>query len=46
MTETAGSPLYSPVAPGSGAETRAVRTGIATDGQHGAVIPPIYLSST
>jgi cystathionine gamma-synthase len=26
--------------------TRAVRTGVATDRQHGAVIPPIYLSST
>jgi cystathionine gamma-synthase len=27
-------------------ETRAVRAGVATDTQHGAVIPPIYLSST
>lgn len=27
-------------------ETRAVRTGVATETQHGAVIPPIYLSST
>ncbi len=27
-------------------ETRAVRAGVATDGNHGAVIPPIYLSST
>jgi cystathionine gamma-synthase len=27
-------------------ETRAVRAGVATDRQHGAVIPPIYLSST
>ncbi|MDZ4864896.1 MAG: cystathionine gamma-synthase [Gemmatimonadota bacterium] len=26
--------------------TRAVRAGVATDLQHGAVIPPIYLSST
>lgn len=26
--------------------TRAVRAGVATDRQHGAVIPPIYLSST
>ncbi|MEO8636239.1 MAG: cystathionine gamma-synthase [Gemmatimonadales bacterium] len=26
--------------------TRAVRVGVATDRQHGAVIPPIYLSST
>jgi cystathionine gamma-synthase len=26
--------------------TRAVRAGIATDGQHGAVVPPIHLSST
>jgi len=34
------------VAPGSGPETRAVRTGVATDSQYGAVIPPIYLSST
>jgi len=46
MTETAAVPCIPRVAPGSGAETRAVRTGIATDGQHGAVIPPIYLSST
>ncbi len=45
-TETAAVPCIPRVAPGSGAETRAVRTGIATDGQHGAVIPPIYLSST
>ncbi|MDX2122019.1 MAG: cystathionine gamma-synthase [Gemmatimonadota bacterium] len=29
-----------------GAETRAVRAGVATDQQHGAVIPPLYLSST
>ncbi len=29
-----------------GAETRAVRAGVATDPQHGAVIPPLYLSST
>ena len=29
-----------------GAETRAVRAGVATDSQHGAVIPPLYLSST
>jgi cystathionine gamma-synthase len=28
------------------AATRAVRAGIATDGQHGAVVPPIHLSST
>lgn len=28
------------------AETRAVRAGVATESQHGAVIPPIYLSST
>jgi cystathionine gamma-synthase len=28
------------------AETRAVRTGVASETQHGAVIPPIYLSST
>jgi cystathionine gamma-synthase len=27
-------------------ETRAVRAGVATDRSHGAVIPPIYLSST
>ncbi len=27
-------------------ETRAVRAGVATDRNHGAVIPPIYLSST
>lgn len=27
-------------------ETRAVRTGVACETQHGAVIPPIYLSST
>jgi len=27
-------------------QTRAVRAGVATDTQHGAVIPPIYLSST
>ena len=46
MTETAAVPCIARVAPGSGAETRAVRTGIAIDGQHGAVIPPIYLSST
>src|SRR4029453_9434749 len=46
MTETAAVPCIPRVAPGSGAETRAVRTGIAIDGQHGAVIPPIYLSST
>src|SRR5687768_18185253 len=26
--------------------TRAVRTGIATDAHHGAVVPPIHLSST
>lgn len=26
--------------------TRAVRAGIGTDGQHGAVVPPIHLSST
>ena len=25
--------------------TQAVRTGIETDQQHGAVVPPIYLSS-
>lgn len=29
-----------------GAETRTVRAGVATDQQHGAVIPPLYLSST
>ena len=29
-----------------GPETRAVRSGVATDREHGAVIPPIYLSST
>ncbi len=46
MPETAAVPCIPRVAPGSGAETRAVRTGIAIDGQHGAVIPPIYLSST
>jgi cystathionine gamma-synthase len=46
MPETACSPLYPAGRPGSGAETRAVRTGIAIDSQHGAVIPPIYLSST
>ena len=28
------------------AATRAVRAGIATDTQHGAVVPPIHLSST
>jgi cystathionine gamma-synthase len=26
--------------------TRAVRAGIATDAHHGAVVPPIHLSST
>ena len=26
--------------------TRAVRAGIATDREHGAVVPPIHLSST
>jgi cystathionine gamma-synthase len=26
--------------------TRAVRAGIATDGEHGAVVPPLHLSST
>jgi cystathionine gamma-synthase len=46
MPETPAVPCIPRVAPGSGAETRAVRTGIAIDGQHGAVIPPIYLSST
>ncbi len=30
----------------SSSATRAVRAGIATDGQHGAVVPPIHLSST
>lgn len=29
-----------------GAQTRAVRAGVATDQQHGAVIPPLYLTST
>ena len=42
----APAPCIPRVAPGSGAETRAVRTGIAIDGPYGAVIPPIYLSST
>lgn len=32
--------------PASRPETRAVRAGVATDPTHGAVIPPIYLSST
>ncbi|MBK9549970.1 MAG: cystathionine gamma-synthase [Gemmatimonadetes bacterium] len=31
---------------GHATATRAVRAGIATDGQHGAVVPPIHLSST
>jgi len=31
---------------GLSSATRAVRAGIATDGQHGAVVPPIHLSST
>lgn len=31
---------------GKGAATRAVRAGIATDLHHGAVVPPIHLSST
>ncbi len=30
----------------AGSRTRAVRTGIATDGEHGAVVPPIHLSTT
>ena len=29
-----------------GPQTRAVRAGVATDQQHGAVIPPLYLTST
>ncbi|HVF07364.1 MAG TPA: PLP-dependent transferase, partial [Actinomycetota bacterium] len=29
-----------------GAATRAVRAGICTDQHHGAVVPPIHLSST
>jgi cystathionine gamma-synthase len=33
-------------APPAGQGTRAVRAGIATDRHHGAVIPPIHLSST
>lgn len=36
----------SPSRPRLQAETRAVRAGVATETQHGAVIPPIYLSST
>ena len=32
--------------PGYGARTRAVRAGIATDAQYGAVVPPLHLSST
>ena len=32
--------------PASSPETRVVRAGVATDRNHGAVIPPIYLSST
>lgn len=32
--------------PCDGARTRVVRAGIATDLQHGAVVPPIHLSST
>lgn len=32
--------------PEPGARTRAVRTGIATDGEHGAVVPPVHLSTT
>jgi cystathionine gamma-synthase len=32
--------------PRTAPETRAVRTGVACETQHGAVIPPIYLSST
>ncbi len=35
-----------PARPRLAPETRAVRTGVACDTQHGAVIPPIYLSST
>src|SRR5437588_12929152 len=31
---------------GRRAATRAVRAGIATDAHHGAVVPPIHLSST
>ena len=33
-------------APRFGARTRAVRAGIASDTQHGAVVPPLHLSST
>jgi cystathionine gamma-synthase len=33
------SPLHSPV-------TRSVRAAIATDGEHGAVVPPLHLTST
>jgi cystathionine gamma-synthase len=36
----------SPARPHLQPETRAVRAGVATETQHGAVIPPIYLSST
>jgi len=32
--------------PAFGARTRAVRAGIATDSQYGAVVPPLHLSST
>jgi cystathionine gamma-synthase len=35
-----------PTRPPVHAATRAVRAGIATDTQHGAVVPPIHLSST
>lgn len=31
---------------GKGSSTRAVRAGIATDRHHGAVVPPLHLSST
>jgi cystathionine gamma-synthase len=34
------------ITPSSSIATRAVRAGIATDAHHGAVVPPIHLSST
>ena len=36
----------SPTTPSTSIATRAVRAGIATDAHHGAVVPPIHLSST
>jgi cystathionine gamma-synthase len=42
MTDKSRNPTRPPRRP----ETRAVRAGIATDLHHGAVVPPIHLSST